>query len=176
MNTLVIVKPQRDYIVGSMAVGLDKWRKAYQEISRKMNFVDNIVIIKEENEEDSPACSEVKHCIKDTYGTDIYNELKEKLETIIKKDKTKVYYIETEGSSDFENDVFDIVTEINDERINSSNVIFFTGVFYEETCEFAKRTAKTNSDKTIIVIKEGTVFEDVDYNLDLNCCDNIDEA
>lgn len=171
---LVIVDAQKDFIDGSMGVGVDKWDKA------KVNIIDMI--------RDKDCCSVIftkdmhpvhhcsfnteggkwpMHCVANTNGSVVDNSLFNSLQSGVPvfilekgKDENKEEYgIDVLSRTDFPDDI----------------EIRFTGLCYDycvESC--AKITAKNNPNKSIKIYRNATVAIDDNYIIDTNDYKNIE--
>lgn len=173
-KVLAFVDVQNDFIDGSLAVGYDKWQKAYENIKKLMESQDFDAFVFTRDNHPENHCSFKPqggiwpaHCVQKTAGSEIFWKLQfayneKKAIRLMKGENPKV---EEYG-----------IDLLSWKKAPKENVeVFVVGLCYDYcVSECAKMTAKAHPDVKIHVVKPATVAIDENAVIDFSEYPNID--
>lgn len=159
---LAIIDPQKDFIDGSLGVGLDKWKEAYQEIVHLIATENYDTFIVTRDWHPVNHCSFKNeggqwpsHCVAATSGSFVYEGL---LDTLL---ATKKPVILLDKGKDPEKEEYGIDVLLSDaeyEQLVPADSVHVVGLCYDYcVAECAKITAETHPKVNVAVVKRGTV-------------------
>lgn len=172
---LAFIDCQNDFIDGTMAVGYEKWNKAYDRIIKLLreNTFDGYIFTADMHPVSHCSFKEQGgiwpvHCVDGSYGSDIFWKLREL------KDCEKSLFIEKGKDPAVEEYGVDLLADDCD--YDEDYEIYLVGLCYDYcVSECAKMTAKRHSNSTVYVIKDATVAIDDSVKVDWSNYSNVKE-
>ncbi len=172
---LAFVDVQNDFIDGSLAVGYEKWAKAYEKLESFMGtgFFDTFVFTRDNHPANHSSFKEQggiwpAHCVQKTSGSEIFW----KLQSVYNEKKSvKIMKGENQAVEEYGVDLLSYKKAPKDEACD----VYVTGLCYDYcVSECAKMTAKAHPKARVHILKSATVAIDENAVIDFSEYPNLD--